>query len=160
MCSPPPSCSAITPKCSCTHESFYGGLPQLFFKEIIGFDISPGRISWKTVTLATQTSSFDSLFANKKIRENTFFLTPFVVSSGHDTYVKQNRWFRGGAIVASVSLIDTLPLSLLAIQTSMLTFISRLMAVDNMLTSTSQRHTVDYATKCTSGDKPSGDKRP
>ena len=31
-----------------------------------------------------------------------FFIAPFLVSSSHETFVKENRWFFGGGIEASV----------------------------------------------------------
>ena len=48
------------------------------------------------------TSSSDRSLHPRKYVDSMFSIVSFLVSSSHETFVKQNRWFWGGAIVESV----------------------------------------------------------
>ena len=55
--------------------------------------------------LATPTLSFDSPSQTKTCLRMFFFIASFLVSTSHETFVKKNRRFWGGAIVESVDYV-------------------------------------------------------
>ena len=88
-------------------ESFYDTPPpKLFLTEIAGFESISRPCIYPEIRCPLpprRRRSVDASFANdKKICEDIPFIAYFLLSSCHETFVKENHWFRGGAGGAAI----------------------------------------------------------
>ena len=77
-------------------KSFYGSPPQLLFNEIADFETSSRSYLLKCGAPCHLDGIVRYSFATKEVHGDIFFIVSFLVSSSHETFVKQNQWFRGG----------------------------------------------------------------
>ena len=79
-----------------TYELFYGSPPQLLFNEIADFETSSRSYLLKCGVPCHLDGIVRYSFATKEVHDDIFFMVSFLVSSSHETFVKQIQWFGGG----------------------------------------------------------------
>ena len=74
-----------------TSESFYGSPLNYFSSKSLVLKPDPGCISGNTVPSVTPTTSLDCPGQERRCLMMYFFIASVLVSSGHETFVKENR---------------------------------------------------------------------
>ena len=77
-------------------DPFYGSPPNFSLTKSPVSKPAPGRISWNTVSLDTPRSSIVRRLHTRKYTDTFFSIVSFLVSSRHETFVKENRRCWGG----------------------------------------------------------------